>query len=111
MKTVRDLLFKGMTGCSDHACLITGPKEGMGTNGGCRCLLNMSRSQLSILSSRLSQIAALPVLDKNEQDALVSAKETAMRESLAAPLPHSADFAGIAQDLDYLCSVLVSAER
>jgi hypothetical protein len=54
---IRESLFRDMSGCSDHNCLILGKKTGMGTNGGCKCLLNMSRGQLNILSSRLSSVA------------------------------------------------------
>jgi hypothetical protein len=53
---VRDALFKGFTGCSNHNCIIRKP-EGMGTNGSCKCLFDLSRSQLHILTSRLGQIA------------------------------------------------------
>ena len=56
-KSVREVLFNGMNGCTNHGCVITGPKGGLGTNGPCRCLVNMSRSQLSILQNRLSAIA------------------------------------------------------
>jgi hypothetical protein len=55
--TIRDILFSDFIGCTNHDCVITGPKKGMGTNGSCSCLHNMSRSQLNILKSRLSQIA------------------------------------------------------
>ena len=54
---IRDLLFANMEGCSNHNCIITGPKKGMGTNGTCSCMLNFSRTQLQILSSRIRAIA------------------------------------------------------
>ena len=50
---IRDYLFKGFGGCSNHGCIIEKPR-GMGTNGSCQCLLNMSRTQLTILQSRLA---------------------------------------------------------
>jgi len=30
-------------GCADHFCYITGKRDGMGTNGGCRCVSNIIR--------------------------------------------------------------------
>lgn len=63
-KTVREILFKPFKGCSDHGCLITGPKGGMGTNGGCRCVINMSRSQLHILQSKLHVIANMVISEE-----------------------------------------------
>jgi hypothetical protein len=61
-KTVREHLFANMDGCSNHDCIIK-KREGMGTNGSCGCLHNMSRSRLHILKSRLSVI-----IDKNIAD-------------------------------------------
>lgn len=60
--TNREFLFRGFNHCSDHNCLIGKPK-GMGTNGGCKCLVNMTRTQLTILSSRLQHIANNEVLN------------------------------------------------
>ena len=62
MSSVRDILFRGFTPCSDGNCVIKRP-TGMHTNGGCKCMLNLSRGQLSILASRLSVIG-----DKEVQD-------------------------------------------
>lgn len=50
---IRERLFKGWPGCTDHSCIVTGPKSGMGTNGGCHCMKSASRSQLNLLSQRL----------------------------------------------------------
>ena len=50
----RHLLFRGWLGCSNHDCIVTGPKSGMGTNGSCKCIQNASRSQLTILAGRLA---------------------------------------------------------
>lgn len=49
----RERLFSDWPSCSDHSCIVTGKKSGMGTNGGCHCLQNASRSQLNLLSQRL----------------------------------------------------------
>lgn len=58
MSTVREILFKDMHGCSDHDCVIKPKQKGqMGTNGGCHCVLNMSRSQLIMLQTRIRNIA------------------------------------------------------
>lgn len=56
-ETVRDWLFRDMHGCSDGDCIITGKASGMHTNGGCHCIHNLSRGQLSILASRIRVIA------------------------------------------------------
>ena len=50
---VRERLFQGWPGCTDRACIVTGPRSGMGTNGGCHCMQNASRSQMNLLSQRL----------------------------------------------------------
>ena len=50
---VRERLFQGWPGCTDRACIVTGPMSGMGTNGGCHCMQNASRSQLNLMSQRL----------------------------------------------------------
>lgn len=60
--TVRDVLFKGFTGCSNHDCVVQ-KRKGMGTNGSCHCLHNFSRGQLHTLKSRLSAI-----VDKRIED-------------------------------------------
>jgi len=54
---VREFLFRGFNGCTDHNCLLKGMQQGVGTNGGCKCILRLTRGQLTILSSRLSTIA------------------------------------------------------
>jgi hypothetical protein len=55
--TIRDILFAGFTGCSNHNCVITGPKKGMGTNGSCHCIQDMNRAQLNMLAARIGYIA------------------------------------------------------
>lgn len=52
---IRESLFSGFTPCTDGNCVINKP-EGMHTNGGCKCLLNLSRAQLGILTSRIQAI-------------------------------------------------------
>ncbi|MBV1929833.1 MAG: hypothetical protein KUG81_10030 [Gammaproteobacteria bacterium] len=61
-KTVREYLFANVDGCTSHDCIIK-KREGMGTNGSCGCLHNMSRSQLHILKSRLSVIVDKTLTD------------------------------------------------
>ncbi len=60
-QTIREILFSGLTGCGDHHCIIN--KVNMGTNGGCRCLRNLSPAQLNILQGKLHTI-----IDKKIQD-------------------------------------------
>lgn len=50
---LRHWLFRGIRGCSNHGCVVTGPKKGMGTNGRCSCMSEFSRSQLQLFQSRL----------------------------------------------------------
>jgi hypothetical protein len=50
----RHLLFRGWSGCSNHDCIVTGPKTGMGTNGSCTCIQYANRGQLSLLAGRLA---------------------------------------------------------
>ena len=65
--TVRDVLFKGFSGCGNHYCVID-PPTGMGTNGPCHCIRNLTRTQLSILTSRLMSVAdiEIPTGEDNE---------------------------------------------
>ena len=55
-----EFLFRGFKPCTDGNCCIKKP-EGMHTNGGCKCLQNMSRSQLSILQSRIMAMSDVDV--------------------------------------------------
>lgn len=56
---IREFLFNGFDGCTNHGCIVTGPKKGIGTNGMCDCLTSMQKSRLYILKSRIEQIADL----------------------------------------------------
>lgn len=55
-KTIREILFRDMTPCSDGYCIIGGKAKGMHTNGGCRCVQRMNNTQLNILQSRIRTI-------------------------------------------------------
>ena len=48
-------LFSGFQGCTNHDCIVTGGPSGIGTNGTCQCLVNLSRANLIILESRLKK--------------------------------------------------------
>ena len=50
---IKDILFKGMSGCSSNNCLVK-KTEGVGTNSGCQCI--HKRGLANILFSRASQI-------------------------------------------------------
>ena len=52
---LRDYLFSGFKPCLDSGCVIKKP-TGMQTNGGCKCVLEFSRTQLQILSGRINNI-------------------------------------------------------
>ena len=63
---ISEYLFRGFSGCSNHDCIIN-RNPNVGTNGTCKCLLNMNRSELSILSSRLSTIADVELPPKENE--------------------------------------------
>ena len=52
----REALFAGWEGCTDGNCIVRGKAKGMHTNGGCKCFLNASRTELIILQGRLGAI-------------------------------------------------------
>lgn len=55
MKNIREVLFGGWSGCSNHGCIVKPDKE-IGTNTLCRCVMNASRGQLNILQGRLDSV-------------------------------------------------------
>lgn len=60
--TLRELLFKDMIGCMNKYCIVTGKRKGgMHTNSTCTCLENMTRSQLTIIGSRLKLVSELNI--------------------------------------------------
>lgn len=65
---LREYLFKDFTGCSNHGCVITGKRKGMGTNGPCGCLHDLSRTQIHILKSRIESIAEQEIDVKSGND-------------------------------------------
>lgn len=59
--SLRQRLFSGWEGCSNHGCVVVDPKPGMmRTNGSCQCVVNASRSQLYMLQSRIQSLIATP---------------------------------------------------
>lgn len=55
-KSIREILFRGWPGCSNHGCIVRGEQQGMATNGQCKCLVDASRTQLHMLQGRLSAV-------------------------------------------------------
>jgi len=54
-----------MAGCSNGNCIINKPEPGsVVTNGWCACLQNRSRSQLSLIQSRLDGVLDIEVDDR-----------------------------------------------
>ena len=62
---VREALFNDMSGCSNRNCVIS-PSE-IGTNGRCNCIKNMDKAQLSVLESRIKQIADCEIIETEEE--------------------------------------------
>lgn len=58
---IREIVFGGFEGCTDGFCIIKGRAKGMHTNGGCKCITNLSRPQLQIIGSRLKTIGETEV--------------------------------------------------
>lgn len=56
-----EFLFRGIDPCLDGNCVTKKPTGGMVTNGGCRCMTNLSRGQLNILASRLQSLRDMEV--------------------------------------------------
>ena len=55
---VRDALFEGMQGCTNHGCVVNPPAPGeMRTNGMCHCLRDMSYSDWRQVEARIKQIS------------------------------------------------------
>lgn len=54
--TMREKLFHGWKGCTNHGCIVHGNIIRVGTNGMCQCVVNASRTSLMMLQSRLSVI-------------------------------------------------------
>ena len=61
-------LFRNFDGCSNHNCVVTGPKKGMGTNGMCSCLANASRTQLHLLQRRLNDYFTAQEQDRDHEE-------------------------------------------
>lgn len=55
--SLRQRLFNGWEGCSNHGCVVVDPKPGMmRTNGSCQCVVNASRSHLYMLQGRIQSV-------------------------------------------------------
>lgn len=63
---LREKLFQGWPGCSNHGCIVTGPKSGIGTNGFCQCVSNASRGELQMLQARLKTLLLEPANEPPE---------------------------------------------
>ena len=68
MTKIREAIFKDFKPCSDGYCVIGGEATRMHTNGGCKCLFNLSRAQLHILTARLRVIGEIVVDELEKQD-------------------------------------------
>lgn len=68
----RQFLFRDWHGCLNHDCIVNGPQKGMGTNGGCKCLPNASRTQLNLLKTRLSVLVTQVEEYNNQYESMAS---------------------------------------
>jgi hypothetical protein len=68
-KTVREHLFPNVTPCTNGNCVVQEPK-GMQTNGSCKCVIDMSRTELHILQARIASIINCEVIchPRNENE-------------------------------------------
>jgi hypothetical protein len=53
---LREALFRDWPGCTDGGCVVRDNTKGMHTNGGCRCVVNANRANLTILQSRINHL-------------------------------------------------------
>jgi hypothetical protein len=53
-----------LEGCGDHSCIIAKPR-GMGTNGGCRCLKEMSFETRVRVGKAIQTLKALAGINGN----------------------------------------------
>ena len=53
--TIQEYLFKDFTGCSNHSCVIN-KRVGVGTNGPCHCLHDLTKQEFNLLKYRLYKI-------------------------------------------------------
>ena len=59
-------------GCSDCNCKITGPRPGMHTNGGCRCIESLSDLALNVAveAEKVKRIHCGPLADFDPPNSL-----------------------------------------
>lgn len=68
--SLRQRLFNGWEGCSNHGCVVVDPKPGMmRTNGSCQCVVNASRSQLYMLQGRIQSVLSATPQPAEQQPA------------------------------------------
>jgi len=68
--SLRQRLFNGWQGCSNHGCVVVDPKPGMmRTNGSCQCVVNASRSQLYMLQGRIQSVLSATQQPAEQQPA------------------------------------------
>ena len=65
--SISEYIFRGFQGCNNHDCIIK-KNRGMGTNGSCKCLHNLSRSQLDILKCRLDSVCNIELPERYSVD-------------------------------------------
>ena len=76
--SLRERLFRGWEGCSNHGCVVVEPRPGMArTNGSCQCVVNASRSQLYMLQGRIQSVLNAAPQQSPDVTQLVEALEMA----------------------------------
>lgn len=77
--SLRERLFRGWEGCSNHGCVVVEPRPGMArTNGSCQCVVNASRSQLYMLQGRIQSVLNAAPQQSPDVTQLVEALEGAL---------------------------------
>ena len=65
---IREILFNGFNGCTNHYCIINGNTEGMHTNGTCQCMSKMTRIHMTVIGNRLKAIGEIEIEIKTKEN-------------------------------------------
>lgn len=73
--SLRERLFRGWKGCSNHGCVVVEPRPGMvKTNSTCQCVVNASRSQLYMLQGSIQSVLSATTQAEQQPDVTLMAE-------------------------------------